>query len=92
VQRENAAIGVLISMEDVTGPMRTEAASAGQYKAPGLEGDTYAKVQLYTVEELMKGTKVQWPRYLKDVTYKQATKFKDKEETAKYGRIDDGEE
>jgi site-specific DNA-methyltransferase (adenine-specific) len=92
VQRENAAIGVLIGMEDITGPMKTEAASAGQYKAPGLEGDTYAKVQLYTVEELMKGTKVQWPRYLRDVTYKKAVKFTDKEEPARYGKLGDSEE
>jgi hypothetical protein len=34
LDREHAEIGVLLCMEEPTGPMRKEAASAGFYKSP----------------------------------------------------------
>jgi hypothetical protein len=74
VDREKAAIGVLISMEPITKPMRSEASTMGYYRPSGLSEETYPKIQLYTIGDLMKGEKVKWPRYLKDVTFKEAPK------------------
>ena len=51
IDRENAQIGVLISMDPATKPMRAEAASAGFYKAPW--GKEYPRLQLLTVEDLL---------------------------------------
>jgi len=89
VDREKAAIGVLITLEPPTKPMKEEASSAGRYKPPGLEEKTYPKIQIYTVEQLMKGEKVEWPRYLKDTTYKTAPRVKRVDSCAsiKYGRL-----
>jgi DNA modification methylase len=70
VEREGAEIGVLISLDQPTKPMRTEAASAGFYKAPW--GKDYARLQLLTVADLLAGKTVDFPR--ENVTFKKAPK------------------
>ncbi len=59
LDREQAAIGVLISMERPTGPMRAEAADAGSYE--GTWGQRYPRIQLLTVAELLDGRKIEMP-------------------------------
>ena len=69
VTANKAAVGVLISMEPPTKEMREEAAKGGFYKPKGvLSEDIYPRIQIYTIEDLLKGEKVKYPRYLKDVT------------------------
>jgi len=72
IEREEAQIGVLISMEAPTKPMLKEAAEAGFYKPPGLE-DRYPRIQILTIEELLAGKRVEYPRLL-EVTFKKAPK------------------
>jgi DNA modification methylase len=60
LQREGAEIGALISLNEPTGPMRKEAASAGMYKSP-LTGTTHPRVQLITVAELLDGRTLDLP-------------------------------
>jgi site-specific DNA-methyltransferase (adenine-specific) len=74
IEREEAQIGVLISMEAPTRPMLKEAAEAGFYKPPGLE-DRYPRIQILTIEELLAGKRVEYPRLL-EVTFKKAPKSK----------------
>ncbi|HEY1220761.1 MAG TPA: DNA methyltransferase [Bryobacteraceae bacterium] len=52
VDRENARIGVFITLADSTGPMRTEAVKAGYYQT--LYGK-YLKIQILTIRELFEG-------------------------------------
>jgi site-specific DNA-methyltransferase (adenine-specific) len=52
VDRENAKIGVFITLADSTGPMRTEAVKAGHYQT--LYGK-YPKIQILTIRELFEG-------------------------------------
>ncbi len=54
-----AVIGVLISMNDPTEPMRREAASAGFYDSPW--GTNHPRVQLLTIADLLGGAKVDLP-------------------------------
>ena len=70
IDREDAQIGVLICMEAPTKPMLKEAAEAGFYKPPGLE-DRYPRIQILTIEELLAGKGVAYPRLL-EVTFKKA--------------------
>lgn len=72
VERENAAIGVLLSMEAPTRPMREEAASAGLYE--GAWGQRYPRLQLLTVDELLKGKRIEMPdiHLGADITHKKA--------------------
>jgi site-specific DNA-methyltransferase (adenine-specific) len=72
IEREEAQIGLLISMEAPTKPMVKEAAEAGFYKPPGLE-DRYPRIQILTIEELLAGKRVEYPRLL-EVTFKKAPK------------------
>jgi len=72
IEREKAEIGVLISLEPPTQPMRSEAASAGFYQAPW--GKQYPRLQLLTVEELLAGKTVEVPR--ENITFKKAPKAK----------------
>lgn len=60
VTREQAAIGVLISLEETTKDMRTEAAEAGDYISPW-GGLKCPKIQLLTIEDLFGGSKVVLP-------------------------------
>ncbi len=74
LDRENAAVGCLISLEEPTKPMRTEAASAGFYQSP--LGKKYPRLQLFTIKDLLEGKKVELPEVRLDVTFKQAPKAK----------------
>lgn len=72
VEREKAEIGVLLTFEEPTRPMRTEAASAGFYKSPW--GD-HPRVQLLTVAELLAGKGIDYPRTTgANLTYKAAAR------------------
>jgi hypothetical protein len=72
LDREKADIGVLVSMEPPSRPMMREAAEAGFYKSPHVEG-TFPRMQILTIEQLLGGEQIAYPRLL-DVTFKQAPK------------------
>jgi len=77
VDRDNAAIGVLISMEEPTKPMRTEAVTAGFYESVTW-GMRYPKIQLLTIEELLSGKKVDMPPIRQvGATFKKAERHKE---------------
>jgi DNA modification methylase len=78
LDRENAAIGVLISMEEPTQPVRAEAAGAGFYDSPGWNRK-YPRLQILTIAELLHGKRVECPpsRYA-DSTFKKAPRQKAK--------------
>lgn len=64
IEREEAEIGVLISMREPTPAMRTEAAAAGVYRS-GSEGvgtwGDHPRIQLLTVQELLEGKRIDKP-------------------------------
>jgi site-specific DNA-methyltransferase (adenine-specific) len=73
VEREDAALGVFITLETPTREMAREAASAGVYHSPGWDRD-YPKLQLLTIAELLTGAEVKMPPA--PITFKQAQKVK----------------
>lgn len=76
LDREKAAIGVLISMQEPTSPMKTEAATAGFYES-AFWGRKYPKIQLLTVAELLAGKKIEMPSIRQvGATFKKAPKVK----------------
>jgi DNA modification methylase len=78
LEREKAAIGVLISMQEPTSAMKTEAVTAGFYESASWNRK-YPKVQLLTVEELLDGKKIEMPPIKQlSVTFKTAPKAKNK--------------
>lgn len=71
LDREKAEIGVLISLEAPTGPMRREAASAGFYTSPW---GKHARLQLLTVEDLLAEKGIDRPPAQTSTTFKKAPK------------------
>lgn len=75
LDREAADIGVLITMQEPTQPMRGEAAGAGFYKSSW--GQQYRRLQILTVEELLNGKRIDYPPSTQtNVTFKKAPKAK----------------
>ena len=62
VEREKAAMGLFITLEAPTHPMRTEAVSAGFYHSDLWQTD-YPKIQIRTVGELLEGKGFEVPRH-----------------------------
>ena len=60
VDREGAAIGVFVTLEEPTANMRTEAVQGGYYSSPGW-GKDYPRLQILTIRELLEGATVQMP-------------------------------
>jgi site-specific DNA-methyltransferase (adenine-specific) len=74
VERDKAAIGVLISMEAPTAPMRTEAATAGFWESQ-VWGKRYPRIQILTVSELLTGAAIDMPPQRQvAATFKKATR------------------
>lgn len=60
LEREQAAVGLFVTLDPPTGPMLSEAASAGFYTSLGW-GKSYPRLQILTIEELMDGRGPQIP-------------------------------
>jgi len=76
VQRENAEIGIFLTLKEPTKPMVTEAASAGQFEMDGLK---VPKVQIVTIEQALslRDRAVQLP-LRRDDAFKKAAREQDK--------------
>ena len=69
LDRENAEIGIFITLQEPTRDMVTEAVSKGFYRSQIL-GKDYPRIQILTIEDLLKGTKPQIPYQIS--TFKKA--------------------
>jgi hypothetical protein len=75
VEREGAALGVLITMLEPTRPIREDAASAGFYDSAW--GTRHPRLQILTVGELLAGKAIDYPApRLLNVTFTKAPKDK----------------
>ena len=73
IERENAVIGVLLTLQKPTGPMVAESASAGFYHSPW--GSSHSRLQILTVEELLAGKRVDMPLSAgMNITFKKSAK------------------
>ena len=72
ISREKAEIGVFLSLEPPTSPMRREAASAGFYESPW---GKHPRIQLLTIEDLLGGKSIDYPKDT-DVTFKKAQRVR----------------
>ncbi len=80
LDREKAVIGVLISMQEATAPMKTEAATAGFFESVTW-GKKYPKVQLLNIADILSGKQIEMPPIRQvNVSFKKAPK---EEETPK---------
>lgn len=75
VERENAQIGVLITLEPPTKQMAADAVAAGFYTSPW-NNKPYRKIQILTIEDLLNGKQVDLPPTQDHRTFKKAPKAK----------------
>ncbi len=62
MEREQAEMGMLVTLEPPTGPMRQEAAAAGFYVPEHFPDRQFPRVQIATIEELLNGQGPDVPR------------------------------
>lgn len=72
IEREEAEIGVFITLQQPTHGMITEAVSAGFYKSPGWNKN-YPRIQILTIKELLDGKRIDYPPKT-NITFKKAKK------------------
>ena len=61
METHGAAMGIFVTLEEPTGPMKTEAVAAGVYHSE-LSGKDYPRIQILTIKELLEdGRKPQLP-------------------------------
>lgn len=74
VERENAKMGLFVTLARPTSAMRTEATKAGFYHSP--HHDKIPKIQILTVEELFAGKRPQIP-FLDTTAFRRAVRERD---------------
>jgi site-specific DNA-methyltransferase (adenine-specific) len=85
--REKAAIGVLISFEEPSKKMRTDAASFGFHDTAW---GAFPRIQLLTVKELLEGQRIEYPRITEgNKTFKRAPKAKGAADGQQIGFLDE---
>jgi DNA modification methylase len=86
IEREEAEIGLLISLREPTQPMRAEAAAAGLYRS-GSEGvgtwGEHPRMQLLTVAELLDGRRIDMPPPSGNLTFRRAPRVGRRRPTTK---------
>ena len=91
VEREDAQIGVFLTLKPPTAPMLKEAATAGFYKSP-LTGEKYPKIQILTVEDLFDDRQIKKPYFSGNPDEMQTKRSAKKEEKINKAQLTLGEE
>jgi hypothetical protein len=78
IEREQAQIGVLISLQEPTKAMRVEAAAAGFYTTGW--NQSYPRLQVLTIADLLKDKGVAYPAWSANSTYKSAPRVRPQED------------
>jgi site-specific DNA-methyltransferase (adenine-specific) len=76
IEREKADIGVFITLNPPTKPMRDEALGAGYYTDEWAGQNKFQRLQILTIEDLLAGKGVSLPPWSTDKTFKKAPSVK----------------
>ena len=74
VENQDAVIGVFITLSTPTQPMLKEAAAAGRFQWLHVKDTTYPKIQIRTIQELLDGRGIEYPRTPTDITFRKAAR------------------
>ena len=72
MEREKAELGLFVTLEEPTRPMRQEAVAAGFYEPEHYPGQQYPRLQILTIDELLAGKPAEYPRMGLQTTFRQA--------------------
>ncbi len=76
IDREKAKMGIFITLEAPTAPMKKEALDKGYYRSPN--GEEYLQIQILTLKEILEGKKPKLPPKLD--WFKKAKRYTPKQE------------
>ena len=72
MEREKAEIGLFITLAEPSRPMLNEATTAGFYVPDHFPDARYPRLQILTIEQLLAGQRVEYPRMGIQATFRQA--------------------
>ena len=72
VENQGAVIGIFITLNTPTQPMLNEATAAGRFQWLHVKDTTYPKIQIRTIQELLNGRGIEYPRTPTDITFRKA--------------------
>ena len=72
MDREKAEIGLFITLAEPSRPMLNEATTAGFYVPDHFPDARYPRLQILTIEQLLAGQRVEYPRMGIQATFRQA--------------------
>ena len=72
VEREQAEIGIFITLSPPTAPMLREAVSSGFYVPEHFPDSQFQRLQILTIEELLSGRVTEYPRIAPQATFRRA--------------------
>ena len=72
MEREQAALGLFITLKPPTRPMLQEAASAGVYVPEHYPDHQFARLQILTIDALLSGAQADYPRFAPNATFRRA--------------------
>ena len=84
MEREKADLALFITLKEPTRPMKDEAIGAGFYVPEAFPDHNYPKVQILTIDELLAGTRPEYPRYAPEATFQRAPRRRSQ---ARQGRL-----
>lgn len=73
---QGAELGIFITLQKPTRPMRELALSQGVYTPQRFPDHSYPRVQILTIEELLDGAQPEYPRFAAPATFKRASRRK----------------
>ncbi|KKM21920.1 hypothetical protein LCGC14_1630590 [marine sediment metagenome] len=78
IEKKKAQIGVFITLQEPTKPMKVEAVSSGYYRSP--LGHNYPRIQILTIKKLLEGKGISRPLEATgiDATFRKAERHKEK--------------
>jgi hypothetical protein len=89
LDREQAAIGALITLKPPTRPMKEEATDAGFYVPEHFSEHRFPRIQILTIAELFAGKKLEYPQWAPPETFKKAARRrKGPTDAEKQGQLD----
>ena len=80
MEREKAVIGAFITLKEPTRPMIEEAAASGFYEPEHFPEQRFPRLQILTIEELIDGRELQYPKMAAQTFKKAQRKTKDQAE------------
>ena len=84
MEREKADLALFITLKEPTRPMKDEAIGAGFYIPEAFPDHNFPKVQILTIDELLAGSRPEYPRYAPEATFQRAPRRRNQ---ARQGRL-----